>query len=219
MTKRLCVVGVSGPVAVGKSLVTSRLCGDAAFALAIGGPVVLIDADAILREARRKPGPLRDAIGALYPPARLHDGSLDAHLLADAAFADPALLARLEALQWPIASAAIAAARTAAKKDGAALLLVEGIALVRSGLAAAFDALLRLDAPREIRAARFAARGGTRNDFDRRDAAQAGLATELREAGAIEIDASGSPELSVAAAAEAIRRLCFSGDDHPRTRR
>ena len=118
-----------------------------------------------------------------------------------------------------IPAEAIAAARTAAKKDGAALLLVEGIALVRSGLAAAFDALLRLDAPREIRAARFAARGGTRSDFDRRDAAQAGLATELRDAGAIEIDASGSPEQSVAAAAEAIRRVCFSGDDHLRTRR
>mgnify|MGYP003338107834 CR=1 FL=1 len=39
MTKRLCVVGVSGPVAVGKSLVTSRLCGDAAFALAISACV------------------------------------------------------------------------------------------------------------------------------------------------------------------------------------
>lgn len=219
MSDRLRIVGVSGPIAAGKSLVTARLVADANFAAAIGGPVALIDADATLREGRRQPGTLRDAIVALHPAARLPDGSLDARLLADAAFGDAQLLARLEALQWPIAADAIAAAQSAAKDRGAALLLLEAIALLRSGLAARCDALLLIDAPRELRAARFVARGGSRADFDRRDAAQAGLADALRAAGAIEIDASGSPEAVAAAAGEAIRRVCFTGDDPINSRR
>ena len=150
MSEGLRVVGVSGPVGAGKSLVLSHLVVDTAFASAIGGPVHLLDADATLREARRQPGRLREAIVALHPAARRSDGSLDTQLLADAAFADPKLLARLEELQWPVVADAFASARSAARLAGAALLLVEAIALLRSGLAAECDLLLLLDAPREI---------------------------------------------------------------------
>ena len=163
VSERLRVVGISGPVGAGKSSVASLLAKDGAFAAAIGGAVVLVDADETLRVARRTQRPLRDAIIALHPASRLPDGSLDTQRLAAAAFADPTLLARLEGLQWPIVVEAIAMARSSAQQGGAALLLVEAIALVKSGLAAGCDLILNLHASREVRAARFVGTGDRRS--------------------------------------------------------
>lgn len=212
------VIGISGPIAAGKSAIAARLVADTRFAEELGGPIGHFDADALLRRARREPGPLLDAIAALIPAARRTDGSLDSALLAEVAFGDPLILARLEALQWPIARQELRAALIDAERSGASLLLVEAIALLRAKMLERFDAILLVDAPRAVRAERFVARGGTRSDFERRDAAQAGLVAALRAAGAAEIDASGSIEAATAAAEEAIRRLCFTGDhpDHSR---
>lgn len=212
MTKRLFVVGISGPIAVGKSAVAARLAADAQLAATLGGSIERFDADAVLREARRAPGALATAIASLDPAAQRADGSIDATLLATHAFTHPELLGRLEALQWPIAARAFDAARAAASKRGAALLLVEAIALVRSGLAGACDGLILLDAPSAMRLERFRARGGEGEDFARRDASQRGLADALRGAGAITIDASGTPDETATAAREAILRVCFTGE-------
>ena len=218
MSKALRIIGISGPIAAGKSTVAARLAADARLAEEFGGPIIHFDADAQLRRARREPGPLRDAITTLFPAARRSDGSLDAGLLAEAAFADPLLLARLEELQWPVAREELRAALGLAEQIGASLLLVEAIAPLRAKIVERFDALLLVDAPRELRAERFAERGGVRSDFERRDAAQAELVADLRAAGAAEIDASGDIEATTAAAAEAIRRLCFPSErrEHPR---
>ena len=117
------VIGVSGPIGAGKSSVVKALTEDRALARNLGGSVHSIDADAVLREARRTSLPLQRAICAIVPEAQREDGSLDSVRLSSAAFERPETLTALEQLQWPIAREAISAARAAGEASGAALLL------------------------------------------------------------------------------------------------
>ena len=209
------VIGISGPIGAGKSSVVKALTEDRALARDLGGSVHSIDADAVLREARRTSLPLQRAIGAIVPEAQREDGSLDSVRLSSAAFERPETLAALEQLQWPIAREAISGARGAGEASGAALLLVEAIALLDSGLAETLDGLLLIDAPREIRQARLLERGVSAEDFARRERAQAGLSRRLRAAGALPIDAQHSVAEGAAAAADALRLLCSTGERDP----
>ncbi len=209
------VIGVSGPIGAGKSSIVRVLTEDRALARDLGGSVHSIDADAVLREARRTSLPLQRAIGAIVPEARREDGSLDSVRLSLAAFERPETLAALEQVQWPIAREAISAARAAGESSGAALLLVEAIALLDSGLAETLDGLLLIDAPREIRQARLLDRGVNAEDFARRERAQAGLGRRLRAAGALPIDAQHGVAEGAAAAADALRLLCSTGERKP----
>jgi len=212
---RPCVVGIVGGIAVGKSTVASALCVDAVIAAELGGAVTVLDLDAVLRARRAAPGPLRDAIAALYPAAQRPDGSLDASLLAAAAFADSALMTALEALQWPVAVAALRAAITAATAQGVRALLVEGIALAEPPFASMLDALLLLHAAPQTRAARAVARGVHAEEFVARDAAGLRhLAAAERHASA-RIDATGALPDVVRAARGAILALCSSGGTRP----
>jgi dephospho-CoA kinase len=207
------VIGISGPIGAGKSSVVKALTEDPALARDLGGSVHSVDADAVLREARRTSLTLQRAIGAIVPEAQREDGSLDSVRLSSAAFERPEALAALEQLQWPIAREAISAARAAGEASGAAL--VEAIALLDSGLAEALDGLLLIDAPREIRQARLLERGVSAEDFARREGAQAGLSRRLRAAGALPIDARHSVGEGAAAAADALRLLCSTGERDP----
>ncbi len=209
------VIGVSGPFGAGKSSIVKALTEDRALARDLGGFVLSIDADAVLREARRTSLPLQRAIGAIVPEAKREDGSLDSVRLSSAAFERPETLAALEQLQWPIAREAISAARAAGEAGRASLLLVEAIALLDSGLAETLDGLLLIDAPREIRQARLLERGVSAEDFARREGAQAGLSRRLRAAGALPIDAQHSVAEGAAAAADALRLLCSTGERNP----
>ena len=209
------VIGVSGPFGAGKSSIVKALTEDRALARDLGGFVLSIDADAVLREARRTSLPLQRAIGAIVPEAKREDGSLDSVRLSSAAFERPETLAALEQLQWPIAREAISAARAAGEAGRASLLLVEAIALLDSGLAETLDGLLLIDAPREIRQARLLERGVSAEDFARREGAQAGLGRRLRAAGALPIDAQHSVAEGAAAAADALRLLCSTGERNP----
>ncbi len=208
------VIGVSGPIGTGKSSVIAAICSDARLAHDLGGAVLAVDADATLRAARNESPALRDAIFALVPAAQRADGSLDAERLAELAFADRELLTRLEALQWPIARAAIRSARAQGEASGAALLLVEAIALVASGLVDELDGILLLDAPRELRQARAFERGMRAEHFAQREAAQSGLSDRLLAAGAHPIDARGTVAEVATAAGEALRLLCSTGEAH-----
>ncbi len=209
------VIGVSGPFGAGKSSIVKALKEDRALARDLGGFVLSIDADAVLREARRTSLPLQRAIGAIVPEAKREDGSLDSVRLSSAAFERPETLAALEQLQWPIAREAISAARAAGEASRASLLLVEAIALLDSGLAETLDGLLLIDAPREVRQARLLERGVSAEDFARREGAQTGLSRRLRASGALRIDAQHSVAEGAAAAADALRLLCSTGERNP----
>ena len=212
MSGRLIRVGLGGLIASGKSSLAAALVASTDLQEAIGGAVEHVDADALLRAARSTDVPLRDAILAVVPDARRPDGSLDSALLAARAFADPAVLKRLEELQWPVVRQAISGASRDAAARGARLLLVEAIALGRSGLAAELDGALFLHADGAVRRQRFVARGGSEEDFQMRNAAQAGIPAEMAAIGAVPIDGSGPLPETVHAASQALRRLCLPGE-------
>ena len=212
MSGRLVRVGLGGLIASGKSSVAAALVASTALHEAIGGAVEHVDADALLRVARSNDVALRDAILQVVPEARRADGSLDSALLAARAFADPAVMNRLEELQWPVVRQAISDVSRNAEARGVRLLLVEAIALGRSGLAAELDGALLLQVDEAIRRQRFVARGGGADDFERRNAAQAAVAAEMTGIGAVPIDGSGSLPETVHAASQALRRLCLQGE-------
>ena len=212
MSGRLVRVGLGGLIASGKSSLAAALVASTELQVAIGGAVEHVDADALLRAARSTDMALRDEILQMVPEARRADGSMDSALLAARAFADPAVLHRLEELQWPVVRRAISEASRDAAARGARLLIVEAIALGRSGLAAELDGALFLHADEAVRRRRFVARGGSEEDFQTRNAAQAGISAEMAAIGAVPIDGSGPLPETVHAASQALRRLCLQGE-------
>ena len=212
MSGRLVRVGLGGLIASGKSSLAAALIASTELQEAIGGAVEHVDADALLRAARSTELALRDEILQVVPEARRADGTMDSALLAARAFADPAVLHRLEELQWPVVRQAISGASRDAEARGARLLIVEAIALGRSGLAAELDGALFLHADEAVRRQRFVARGGSEEDFQMRNAAQAGIPAEMTHIGAVTIDGSGSLPETVHAASQALRRLCLQGE-------
>lgn len=212
MSRQLVRVGLGGLIASGKSSLAAALVTNTELQGAIGGAVEHVDADALLRAARSTDVALREAILAVIPNARRQDGSLDSALLAARAFAEPALLTRLEELQWPVVWQAISEVSRSAEARGARILLVEAIALGRSGLAAELDGVFFLDTDETVRRSRFLSRGGREEDFQVRNAAQAGIPAEMAGIAAIRIDGSGPLTETVHAASQALRRLCLQGE-------
>jgi len=209
------MIGIAGAIGVGKSSVARALVSDAGLARDLGGAVHYFNADDALRSARNQAGPLQDAILKLLPAAQGPDGSLDQAALASAAFSDPALLKQLERLQWPVARAAMHAARDQAVADAASLLLVEAIALLNSGLAEELDGYLVLTLPTSERRERAIGRGMSGAAFEERDAAQHGLTEALLAAGGVEVSARGSVQEVAATASRALRLLCSTDEPHP----
>lgn len=205
-------VGVGGLIASGKSSLAAALAASTELQQAIGGAVEHVDADALLRSARATDAVLRDAILEVVPDARRSDGGLDTKVLAARAFADPAVMTRLEELQWPVVRRAISEVSREAQARGVRLLLVEAIALGRSGLATELDGVLFLHVDEAVRRDRFLARGGSDEDFQLRNAAQVGITAEMQGIGAIPIDGSGPLPETVHAASQALRRLCLQGE-------
>jgi len=209
---RFVRIGLGGLIASGKSSLAAALVASGELQAAIGGAVEHVDADALLRTARSNDVALRDAILAVVPDARRADGSLDSALLAARSFADPAVMHRLEELQWPVARQAISAASRDAQVRAVRLLLVEAIALGRSGLAEELDGALFLHVDEAVRRDRFVSRGGNEEDFQVRNAAQAGIPAEMAGIGAVPIDGSGPLPETVHAASLVLRRLCLQGE-------
>jgi len=209
---RLVRVGLGGLIASGKSSLAAALVASGELQESIGGAVEHLDVDALLRAARLSDASLRDAILTAVPDARRADGSLDGALLAARAFADPAVMHHLEELQWPVVRAALSEASRAAEARGVRLLLVEAIALGRSGLAEVLDGVLYLQVDEAVRRQRFVTRGGNEEDFQLRNAAQAGIPAEMEGIGAVPIDVGGPLPEGVHAASLALRRLCLPGE-------
>lgn len=212
MSGKLVRVGLGGLIASGKSSLAAALVASSELQEAIGGTIERVDADALLRSARATDATLRAAILTAVPAARRADGSIDSTLLAAQAFADPAVMHRLEELQWPVVRREISDASRHAAARGVRLLLVEAIALGRAGLAEELDGTLYLQVDEAVRRQRFMARGGSADDFDLRNTAQAAIPAEMANIGAVKIDGNGSLPETVRAASQALRRLCLQGE-------
>ena len=159
-------VGLTGGIGAGKSAVARLLVEQGA---------VLIDADVVAREVVEPGTPGLAAIAAEFGDGVLaSDGSLDRPALAARVFGDEPARQRLNAIVHPLVgqrSMELAADAATAQPDG--VLVHDVPLLVENGMQAAYDLVLVVEAPLELRLERLAARGVAEADARARIAAQA----------------------------------------------
>lgn len=181
-------IGVTGGIASGKTLVSD--------ALARLGAVV-IDADLIAREVV-EPGTagLAEIVERFGPEILGDDGALDRAALGEIVFADDAARADLNAIVHPRVRAR-ASALEASAPTGAVVAHIIPL-LVETGQQDAYDGVLVVDAPDDVRERRLMQRNAlTREQARARIAAQATRDERLAAATWV-IDNSGAPEDAVA---------------------
>jgi dephospho-CoA kinase len=175
-------VGLTGGIGAGKSEVSRRLAARGA---------VLIDADVAAREvvAPGTPG-LAEIIAAFGPGVLRPDGSLDRTRLGEIVFADPGLLARLNAIVHPRVRERMRELELAA--GNAAIVVHDVPLLAENALSAGYDVVVVVDVPPAVQAGRLTRRRGmTGEQAAARMAAQASREQRLAIAGLV-IDNSGS---------------------------
>ncbi|MFM2437583.1 MAG: dephospho-CoA kinase/protein folding accessory protein [Actinomycetota bacterium] len=156
-------IGLTGGIGSGKSTVAALLADYGA---------LVIDADAVAREVV---APGTEGLAALVAEfgggVLAPDGSLDRPALAAIAFADEAARARLNAVLHPRIAARTVELRSAAAPGQ--VIVHDVPLLVENGLAPAYDAVIVVAAPLDVRLTRLAQRGVPPADARRRIAAQA----------------------------------------------
>ena len=173
-------IGLTGPIGCGKSTIAGWL-------RELGATV--IDADAEARAVVEPGEPALDAVlEAFGPSVRAGDGSLDRAALGRIVFADPAALARLEAITHPVVRIRILAAMDAATAANVPAAVIEAIKLVEGGLAALCDEIWLVTCSEASQRTRLTVRGTAPDDADTRIAAQAGIRGRARAAATRVID-------------------------------
>lgn len=198
---RPLVVGLTGPIAAGKSHVASILAD-------LGAEV--IDADAVYREMIAPPSPLLDRIALRFGDDILDpSGALDRTALGKIVFANPAELAALEAITHPAVTTEV---RDRIARSHARVVVNEAIRLIESGMVDDVDSLWWVDADPEIRLQRLMARNSLDEESARvrlaasRPALPEGLVIDER------INNSGSLNETRAAVQRAWQRLQLKHD-------
>jgi len=98
----MLAIGITGPIAAGKSTIDDMLRGLGA------GPI--IDADAVVHELYQTSRPLQEAVAAAFgSQVRRPDGTIDRRALGARVFGDPQALRRLESLVHPATREAVRA--------------------------------------------------------------------------------------------------------------
>ncbi len=144
----MILIGVTGPIAAGKSAVA------AAFAEA---GAARFDADAEVWRAYAQEG--REALAALFPGAFV-GGHADRARLSALVVDDPAALGRLEALAHPLVAARRAKFLAAQRAAGRRAAALEIPLLFETGGGKGVDAVVTVDAPRALRLERAMQRPG-----------------------------------------------------------
>ncbi|ADI15668.1 dephospho-CoA kinase [Truepera radiovictrix] len=176
-------VGLTGNIGSGKSAVARLLQARGA---------AVIDADALARDATRDPAVLA-RIAAAFGPDLVVDGALDRAALAARVFRDPAARSVLNGLvhPWVQRERERRVAALLAQPEPPRVIVHDIPLLFEVGLEGAFDTVVVVDAPLELRVRRVAARSGLSEEEVRaRDAAQLPLAEKVRRADVV-IDNSG----------------------------
>src|SRR5256885_648123 len=120
------VIGITGPIAAGKSTVDEILRDLGA------GPI--IDADAVVHDLYQTSRPLQEAIAATFGPTVLRpDGTIDRRALGARVFGDPEALRRLEGLVHPATRDAVRARLQEAPPD--AIAVIDAVKLLQGELA------------------------------------------------------------------------------------
>jgi dephospho-CoA kinase len=195
------VIGLSGGIGSGKSTVAAMLA-------ELGAHV--IDADRIGHEVYR-PGSegFRRVVDAFGPGIVGGDGSIDRPALGRIVFADPAALARLNAIVHPMIVEELSR-RVAAARGGGRPVVVEAAILAEVGWRGLFDRLWVVSVSPATAVARVTAtRGLTREEVERRIAAQMPDAERRRLADLV-IENEGGVDQLRARVEEAWKRLAGS---------
>jgi dephospho-CoA kinase len=146
---RPLVIGLTGPIAAGKSTVAAML-GERGAAV--------IDADQIYWSLLNPGSDVWQQIIARFGPVVLGpDQQIDRAALGEIVFGDPAALADLEQMTHP---AVVAEIRRQIAVSDADVVAVEAVKLVESGLLADVDSLWVVTADPNVRRQRLAARSG-----------------------------------------------------------
>lgn len=189
------VIGLTGNIAVGKSLVRRMIEHLGAYT---------IDADGLAHQAMAPGAPA-------YKPTILMFGQwildpekrIDRAKLGAVAFAHPEALARLEAITHPIVGQAIDTLVRRAKQP---VVVVEAIKLLEGQLAGQMDAIWVVDASEEQQVERLAKRGLSKLDALKRIRIQNPQADKLARAHVV-IKNNGSPEETWAQVREAWAKI------------
>lgn len=173
MGERPYVIGLTGNIATGKSVVGAMLS-------RLGAAYV--DADRLAHQVVARGMPAWEQVVATFGPEVLRaDGEIDRARLGQVVFSDPQALAQLEAIVHPYV---IARAREWVASAQALVLVIEAIKLIESGMARQLcDAVWVVCAPREVQL--------------RRLVQERGLSCEDA---ALRVDAQPSQELKAAVA-------------------
>ncbi len=157
------VIGLAGGIGSGKSAVAKILRDLGA---------VVSDSDEGARLALRDRAIKADLVRWWGDEILDADGAVDRRRVAHIVFADPLQRRRLEALTHPwIEKRRLA--EFAAAPAGAMALVIDAPLLFEAGLDRICDAVIFVDAPRELRLERVrAARGWSESDLDRRETSQ-----------------------------------------------
>jgi dephospho-CoA kinase len=143
------VIGVTGPIASGKSTVAELLRQRGAD---------VIDADHVYRSLLQPGSGLwRQVVARFGPEIAGPDGEINRAALGGVVFADPEALADLDRITHP---AVVAEVRTRIARSTAPFVVLEAVKLVQSGLASDVDALWFVTADPETRRHRLMSRSG-----------------------------------------------------------
>lgn len=176
-------IGLTGNIATGKSVVRRMLEHLGAFG---------IDADGLSHQAMSRGGPAyADVVRTFGELVVGADGQIDRQTLGNIVFANPAALARLEAIVHPIVRQAVDILAARAPQP---VIVIEAIKLLEGELASACDSIWVVNAPDEARIARLMRKRGLTADQARaRMSAQPPQAEKLKRA-AVVIENGGSFE-------------------------
>jgi dephospho-CoA kinase len=177
------VIGLTGNIATGKSVVRKMLEHLGAFGL---------DADALSHQAIAKGGPAYAAVAKQFGEWLLNEqGEINRVRLARVVFSDPAALAQLENIIHPLVGQAV---DFLVRRTRSSVAVVEAIKLIESGLAKDCDALWVVHVPESMQEARLIAkRKMSPAEAHQRIAAQASQDSK-RKAAHVTVDNSGTFE-------------------------
>lgn len=199
------ILGLAGGIGSGKSAVAAIL-GEMGF--------VVSDSDARARAVLERPEVIAELARAFGPGVLDGEGRPDRKAIADAVFGDDAKRKALEAIIHPMLHRERAELVEAARAKGAAGVVIDAPLLFEAGVDAECDAVIFVDAPRDVRLGRVVmGRGWSEAELARREAAQWPLDRKRAKSDAVVANAGDLAALR-ASVAEALRRieLALTGD-------
>ena len=152
---RPLVVGITGPTGAGKTSALRAL-------EQLGG--LVLDCDALYHELLRTDGALREAITGAFGPVFAADGGLDRQKLGNLVFGDPAALETLTGIIYARLPREL---RRRMDESDAAVVGIDAINLIESGLDGLCRRTVAVIAPAETRVARIMARDGIPETYAR----------------------------------------------------